>query len=140
MKRRNFLVLISSVITTAVLSPLTAIAKVRDYTPGMAKKDLKAGKIVFLDFSASWCGTCAAQDRVINALRMENPAYDSKISFIKIDWDDFGNGTLSKRLEIPRRSTLVVLQGDKELGRIVAGTAREQIKKLMDVALDAATK
>lgn len=134
MKRREFIAL-----TTAIaLAPIAAFAKVRDYKPGMAAKDLKAGKTVFLDFSATWCGTCAAQDRVINALRDENAAYDANVSFIKVDWDDYGNGKLSKQLQIPRRSTLVVLQGDKELGRIVAGTSRKQIKKLMDVALKAA--
>jgi len=31
-----------------------------------------------------------------------------------------------------------VLKGDKELGRIVAGTAKEEIKALMDLALQAA--
>ena len=32
---------------------------------------------------------------------------------------------------------LVVLKGDKELGRIVAGTGKDEIKALMDVALAA---
>jgi hypothetical protein len=41
-------------------------------------------------------------------------------------------------LNVPRRSTLVVLKGDQEPGRIVAGTAREDIKALMDLALQAA--
>lgn len=135
MKRRNFIALTAA----ATLAPLTLFAKVRDYTPGMAKKDLAAGKTVFLDFSATWCGTCAAQDRVITALRAENPAYDKNISFIKVDWDDYGNSKLSNALKIPRRSTLVVLKGNKELGRIVAGTSRKHIKKLMDTALKAAT-
>ena len=136
MKRREF---IAAGAVSFAMVPLAAFAKVRDYTPGMAKKDLAAGKTVFLDFSATWCGTCAAQDRVINALRGENAAYDANISFIKVDWDDYGSGELSTALRIPRRSTLVVLKGDEELGRIVAGTARKQIKTLMDTALSAAT-
>lgn len=135
LNRRDFIALTAA----TVLVPLAASAEVRDYTPGMAQKDLKAGKTVFLDFSATWCSTCAAQDRVITALRAENPAYDANISFIKVDWDDYGTGKLSKSLQIPRRSTLVVLKGNQELGRIVAGTARGQIKDLMDVALTAAT-
>ena len=134
MKRRDFVVLTAA----ATLAPLALSAKVVDYTPGMAKKALAAGKTVFLDFSATWCSTCAAQDRVINALREENADYDANITFIKVDWDDHGNGKLSNALKIPRRSTLVVLKGNKELGRIVAGTARKQIKALMDTALKAA--
>lgn len=134
MNRRKF------IITTAAasLTPFALSAKVVDYTPGMAQKALASGKTVFLDFSATWCSTCAAQDRVINALRDENPKYDANIVFIKVDWDNFSDGKLSNALRIPRRSTLVVLKGDKELGRIVAGTARKQIKQLMDTALSAA--
>ncbi|WP_456391340.1 thioredoxin family protein [Profundibacter sp.] len=135
MNRRDFIALS----TAATLTPIALSAKVVDYTPGMAQKALASGKVVFLDFSATWCGTCAAQDRVINALRSENPDYDTNITFIKVDWDDYGNGKLSNALKIPRRSTLVVLKGDKELGRIVAGTAKNKIKKLMDTALSAAT-
>lgn len=135
MKRRDFIALT----TAAALTPLTLSATVVDYTPGMAQKALASGKTVFLDFSATWCSTCAAQDRVINALRDENPAYDANITFIKVDWDNFGDGKLSNALKIPRRSTLVVLKGNKELGRIVAGTSSKQIKKLMDTALSAAS-
>ncbi len=105
---------------------------------GLAKKELAAGKVVFLDFSATWCSTCKAQDRVMLKLREENSDYDANISFIKVDWDEYGDGNLSNELRIPRRSTLVVLKGNKELGRVVAGTSRKQIKKLMDTALKAA--
>ena len=135
MNRREFI----ATTAAATLVPAALSAEVAAYTPGMAKKALASGKTVFLDFSATWCSTCAAQDRVITELRAENPAYDANITFIKVDWDDYGNGKLSNALKIPRRSTLVVLKGDKELGRIVAGTAKKQIKKLMDTALTAAT-
>jgi len=135
MKRREFIALAAA----STFVPLATFAEPANYTPGMAKKALAEGKTVFLDFSASWCGTCAAQGRVIDALREENPDYNKNITFLKVDWDNYGNGELSNKLRIPRRSTLVVLKGDKELGRIVAGTARKQIKALMDAALTAAT-
>lgn len=132
MNRRRFL------ITSAALLPTAALA-VTDYTPGLVEAELKAGKTVFLDFKASWCTTCAAQERVIKALKSENPAYEQAISFINVDWDMYGKSDLSKALKIPRRSTLVVLKGDQELGRIVAGTGKDTIKALMDTALGAAT-
>ncbi len=135
MKRREFIALTAA----ATLAPLASLAEPANYTPGMAKKALAEGKTVFLDFSATWCSTCAAQGRIIDALRAENPDYNKNITFIKVDWDDYGNGELSNELKIPRRSTLVVLKGDKELGRIVAGTSKDQIKGLMDTALAAAT-
>ena len=134
MHRRSFLTL------TAALpfAPLMARAGT-DYTPGLVEAELAAGKTVFLDFKASWCSTCAAQERVINALKGENPAYAQAISFVDVDWDQFKNADLTRRLNIPRRSTLVVLKGDQELGRIVAGTGKAEIKDLMDTALAAAT-
>lgn len=135
MKRRDFIALSAA----ALVVPVAARAAPAEYTPGLVKKELAAGKTVFLDFKASWCSTCAAQERVINALLEENPNYDAAISFINVDWDEYGQSDLAKALKIPRRSTLVVLKGEEELGRIVAGTAKAQIKELMDTALTAAT-
>ncbi len=109
------------------------------HTPGLAESAMADGKVVFLDFWTNWCSTCAAQDRVISDLRAANPAYDAAITFITVDRDEYSDGDLSKALKIPRRSTLVALKGETELGRIVAGTARKEIKALMDLALTAAT-
>lgn len=134
MKRRDFLLIAAASATL----PRVALAAM-DYTPGVVRKHLDAGDTVFLDFKASWCSTCAAQERVINALKSENSAYEENIVFVDVDWDQYAKADLTKRLNIPRRSTLVALKGDKELGRIVAGTSKPQIKDLMDAALSAAT-
>lgn len=133
MKRREFLILSAA----ATAMPLVGYAGTSDYSPGLVKKELEAGKTVFLDFTATWCTTCAAQGRVIEALKAENPAYEQSISFVDVDWDKYRDAAITKNLKIPRRSTLVVLKGNQELGRIVAGTSRKTIKKLMDVALNA---
>lgn len=133
MNRRHFL------LTTAAFCAAAPAFAATDFTPGLVQSELAAGKTVFLDFKADWCSTCAAQERVINALRSENPAYNESISFINVDWDQHRNAALTKSLNIPRRSTLVVLKGDMELGRIVAGTSRSDIQALMDAALSAAS-
>lgn len=133
MDRRAFF---ASAAALTVAGP--ALAQV-DYVPGLVDKELAAGKTVFVDFAARWCTTCRAQERKINALKSDNPAYEANITFVRVDWDDHGNGELANRLNIPRRSTLVVLKGDEELGRIVAGTRTEEIKGLLDTALAAAT-
>jgi len=132
MNRRAFL------LSTAALAATPALAAM-DYTPGLVEQELAAGKTVFLDFTASWCSTCAAQARVIDALKAENPDYAAAISFIDVDWDQYKFAPLTTQLEIPRRSTLVVLKGDAELGRLVADTGKGRIKALMDSALAAAT-
>lgn len=132
MHRRTFL----TAAAASLLAPLAARAAT-DYTPGLVKQHLAKGDIVFLDFSATWCATCATQERVVNELIDENPAYGEAITFIKVDWDTYRKAELTKNLKIPRRSTLVVLKGEEELGRIVAGTSKSQIKGLLDTALKA---
>ncbi len=56
---------------------------------------------------------------------------------IVVDWDEYGDGELSRALQIPRRSTLVALKGNMEIGRIVAGTSEAEIKALFDAAVAA---
>lgn len=135
MNRRHFLTL-----TAALPFAATALhaAGTVQYAPGVAEAAMDEGKIVLLDFSATWCSTCAAQERVISALRAENPAYDGAITFFNVDWDAHGDGDLSRGLQVPRRSTLVLLKGRTELGRIVAGTGKSEIKALLDKGLAAA--
>ncbi len=138
MKRREFFALAGA----TMLLPKTALAQnvpeMLVYDEGLVAEHLAKGETVFVDFYADWCGTCRAQDRVINKLRAANPSYDKAMTFIKLDWDLFGDGDLSKSLNIPRRSTLVVLKGDKEIGRVVAGTSKAQIKELLDAGMAAA--
>lgn len=137
MQRRDFLTLTA---TGLMLTGLSAPARAADrvfYTPGLAEDAMAAGKVVFLDFWTNWCTTCAAQGRVLDGLRAANPAYDKAITFITVDWDQYADGTLSKSLKIPRRSTLVAMKGQTEIGRIVAGTAEADIKALLDAALAA---
>lgn len=138
MKRRDFL----KTATLITLMPVAAMASGDNWTaykPGVVDAALTEGKTVFLDFAAVWCGTCKAQERQMDALMEENPAYAENVLFVRVDWDAYRNAAITFDLEIPRRSTLVVLKGDEELGRIVAGTRREDIKALMDTALEAAT-
>ena len=133
MKRRTFLVTAAAAAATA---PIAAqAAGFVNYKPGLINKALAGGKTVFVDYSATWCGTCKRQERVINALRGKNPAYDSAMTFVKVDWDTYKNDDVTVFRGIPRRSTLIVLRGDDELGRVVAGTSESQIKALMDLGL-----
>ena len=103
----------------------------------VAEEAMARGDRIILDFYATWCTTCARQQRVMEALRAENPAYDRDLTLIHVDWDRFGTGDLARRLAVPRRSTIIALKGDQELGRSVAGTAIAEIRSLFDMALTA---
>ena len=134
MDRRHFLI---ATLAASVAGP--ALAGVgAAYTPGLVKKKLAAGEVVFIDFYTDWCSTCKSQERTINALLAANPDYEKNVTFVAVDWDKHSKSKLAKELKIPRRSTLVVLTKDGELGRLVAGTRKKDIKALMDKALGAA--
>lgn len=119
--------------------PLSLMAETLDYTPGLVKERLAAGETVFVGFQADWCTTCRAQERTIGVIKSGNPAYAENITFVRVDWDEFSRDDLARELNIPRRSTLVVLRGNQELGRNVANPSQSAIKQLMDIALTAAT-
>ena len=132
MLRRTFLTLLTSV----SLAPTLAFGQdFVDYTPGLIETELAAGKTVFVAYAADWCTTCARQERIIETLRKSNPAYDEAMTFVTVDWDRFGRRDVATSRSIPRRSTLIVLRGDKELGRIVAGTREESVQNLMNRGL-----
>lgn len=136
MQRRLLLAL-----AACLLAPLPLAAQERTYyEPGLAEAAMADGQVILLDFFAPWCSTCRAQERVLAELRAANPAYDEAITFITVDWDTYGDGELSRGLEIPRRSTLVALNGEIELGRVVAATGRDEIAALLDAALSAAVE
>lgn len=136
MNRRTF---IAATAAAALVAPTArAGGETVDYTPGLIDAALADGKTVFVDYAADWCGTCHRQERVINALRGANPAYDDAMIFVRVDWDKYGQDDVAVFRNIPRRSTLIVLKGEAELGRIVAGTSEADIKALMDKGLAAA--
>jgi len=111
--------------------PRAALAAPAQMSPEEVQALQAAGKTVFVDFKADWCGTCKAQEKVINAVLADDPALEQAITFAQIDWDKYGDHPFPKGLAIPRRSTLVKFNGTTELGRLVAQTGRDQIEALI---------
>jgi len=132
MKRRNFLSLVAGL----MLAPgLLVAGEGMVYTPGLIKQQLAEGKTVFVDYAADWCSTCKRQERLVSQLRERNPEYDKNITFIRVDWDVYSTHEVTESRNVPRRSTMLVLRGEEELGRVVAGTNIRDIKALLDSGL-----
>ncbi|UWR23313.1 thioredoxin family protein [Sulfitobacter sp. S190] len=132
MNRRFFL---SGTAVTLCVPAVLHAEQFINYAPGTIDAALAQGKTVLIDYSASWCSTCKRQERVMNALRAADPVYDEKLTFIKVDWDTYKDHEVTVFRNIPRRSTLILLRGDAELGRVVAQTSESQIKALLDAGL-----
>lgn len=106
-----------------------------NYKPGLVRDELDSGNTVFVFYASDWCLTCIRQERVISTLRSQNPQYDEEMIFVRVDWNDYRNSEITRLRNIPRRSTLLLLKGEQELGRIVAGTDFSEIKNLLDMGL-----
>ena len=135
MIRRTFIALAAA---AAILPGLAQAKDTITYQPGLIQQALDNGETVFVDFFAEWCTTCRSQERAVTALRAQNPAYDEAITFISVDYDKWGREPVSTSRNIPRRSTLIVLKGDAELGRIVADPRTSSIEALLNTGLAAA--
>lgn len=139
MRRRSFLAAFAGAAALAAaltLSPSASRAGATiDYTPGAIDTALASGKAVLVDYAADWCSVCKTQERILGSLRSDNPAYNDNIVFIRVDWDDYRRDPVTTSRNVPRRSTLVLLKGQQELGRLVASTRKDTIKGLLDKAL-----
>jgi len=133
MNRRHFISL--SALSLLSVNLAKAGTDTADYTPGLIKSKLGEGETVLVDYSAAWCGTCKRQERILDDLRAENPEFDKQITFVKVDWDTYSSHEVTSSRNIPRRSTLLLLRGEEELGRIVAGTNPDEIKSLLELGL-----
>ena len=72
---------------------------------------------------------------MLKKLRASYPEYDKSITFVLIDWDTFSTHAVTTSRKILRRSTMVLIKGGKEIGRLVAQTSEQKIKALLDNGL-----
>lgn len=131
-RRQTLIALLAAGVAAGMTKPALAL-QTTDYSPEALASLQSGGQPFLVDFFATWCSTCAAQERVLEELAAESDVYKA-IPILRVDWDAFGNGELSRQLAIPRRSTLVMMQGTRELGRLVAETRKSRIAELLDLA------
>lgn len=115
--------------------PQVSEARTLNFSVPGYNKLIKSGKPFLLSIHTEWCSTCAVQQRVIGSLRGRGKPY-SGMTELAMDWDKYRGSKIGRQLRIPRRSTLIMYDNGKEVGRIIAGTSPASIKKLIDSGLN----
>ncbi|MEQ9634706.1 MAG: thioredoxin family protein [Devosia marina] len=131
--RRHLLAGLAGISVSGFVAGAAGALEFIDYTGTELEGLVDSGAPYLINFHASWCPTCAAQQRVLDALQGESAAY-AAIPILRVDWDSYGNSELARNMAIPRRSTLVLMRGTSELGRLVAETRKDRIAGLLDLA------
>ena len=134
MNRRRLLT--SLALAALALPPVAARAFNNAFTKGAFDRAAfdaaqVAGGPVLLHIFATWCETCAAQRAVLDKLQGE-PAFKAYMVF-NIDYD--AEKAVMRDFGARSRSTLIVLKGKKEIGRLVGDTSEASIKALLEKAL-----
>jgi thiol-disulfide isomerase/thioredoxin len=101
------------------------------YTPAAFDRALAAGTPTILDFRASWCPTCKAQQPIVDALLKKPRLKD--VQLFAADYDS--ETALKKRFRIVQQSTFVVFKGGREVARSTGETRKDAIEALFDKAL-----
>ena len=83
-----------------------------------------------LHFHAGWCPTCAAQDKVFEALKAD-PSL--KLTLMQADFDT--EKTLEKQLKVNAQSTLIVYHGATERTRSTGETDAAKLKAVLQSAI-----
>lgn len=86
--------------------------------------------VTLVDFSATWCAPCKAQQPIIKELTKK---YQKDASIIEMDIDKHKN--LAKKLMIQSIPTLIIFKNGLEIQRFVGLQSKATISKNLDEAL-----
>lgn len=82
--------------------------------------------VKLLDFWAPWCGPCKIMNPIIEELEKE---LGSKVTVEKINVDE--NQEMASKYGVMSIPTYVVLRDDKEVGRKIGVTSKQDLLKLV---------
>ena len=115
------------VLATACFLPLSA-ASFQSISFHTAKAKAAAeGKVLLMDFTASWCLPCQLMEETVFADPQVLAYLDEHYISVKVDIDDFDGFALKQQLQVEALPTLIFFSSEgKELGRIMQaiGTSR----------------
>ncbi|KAG6598472.1 thioredoxin H5-like [Cucurbita moschata] len=108
------------------------VRKVEEFD-ALVKQGIEAGKLIVVDFTASWCPPC----RFIAPVFAEMAKAHVNVVFLKVDVDDLKE--IAQKFEVTAMPTFVFLKGGAEVHRIVGADKVELGKKVLELGAPAAT-
>jgi thiol-disulfide isomerase/thioredoxin len=127
MRSRGTLGFIPIALLTLALSTGTAAAQElhikTPFTPERFAALQEQNALVLLDVFATWCPTCAQQQKVLVAYRALHP--DVPLHILTIDFDN--QKEFVRKYGAPRQSTLILYRGEEQVWFGVAETRAEVI-------------
>ncbi|MFC1998062.1 thioredoxin [Chloroflexota bacterium] len=86
--------------------------------------------LVFVDFSAPWCGPCKAVDPIIDELAQE---YSGRVTFAKVNVDENQNTAI--RYSVQSLPTILIFKDGQPFSQINGAKPKAELKKRLDAAL-----
>lgn len=93
----------------------------------------EAGKPVFVDFYADWCGPCKAAAPIIDKLSGE---FADRVIVAKLDVD--ANNAVAGKYGVMSIPTVLVFKDGKEVDRMVGFQGESGYRRMLDKVLGAA--
>jgi thioredoxin 1 len=100
---------------------------VRQVTDSDFESTITAGKPVFLDFWAPWCGPCRLIGPIVEELA---PSYEGKAIIAKINVDD--NPGVAQKFGVTSIPTLMMFKDGKLVDRAVGAMPKAQLQAFID--------
>ena len=94
-----------------------------------------SGEFILIDVFATWCPTCAKQQKVLKAFGEQHP--DAPLHTLQIDFDKQKKWV--KHFKAPRQSTLILYKGEEQIWFSVAETNQKKIFAELNAALNKET-
>ncbi len=105
----------------------TTTTAVQHITDADFEKTLQAGKPVFIDFWAPWCGPCRIIGPIVEELA---PSYKDRAVIAKMNVDD--NPQIAQRLGVTSIPTLMMFKDGKLVDRAVGAMPKGELQKFIE--------
>ena len=100
---------------------------VRQLTDSDFETTVNAGKPVFVDFWAPWCGPCRIVGPIVEELA---PTYEGKAVIAKMNVDD--NPMVAQRFGVTSIPTLMMFKDGKLVDRMVGAAPKDRLQQFID--------